>query len=255
MIDTHAHIYLSEFDEDRTTVIDRAKAAGVKHIILPNVDSKTIDSLLKLESSMPDFFHAAMGLHPTSVKSDWQNELAVIKKHIDNRQFCAIGEIGIDLYWDKSYLKEQLIVFEKQLEWAINLNLPVIIHVRNAFEETLACVKKMNCKDLRGVFHSFGGSLEEAQAIMELGGFKLGINGVVTFKNSDLKNYLSNIPLEMLVLETDAPYLTPVPFRGKRNEPMHLLHIVEKLADIYKVTNETIRKETYENSLEIFNSS
>lgn len=255
MIDTHAHIYLPEFDEDRTAVIDRAKAVGISHIILPNVDSKTIDSLIKLETSMPNFFHAAMGLHPTSVKSDWENELAIIKTQIDSRSFCAIGEIGIDLYWDKTYLKEQIIVFEKQLEWAINLNLPVIIHVREAFSETLACVKKMNCKHLRGVFHSFGGSLAEAEAIMKLGGFKLGINGVVTFKNSGLKDYLASIPLEMLVLETDAPYLSPVPFRGKRNEPMHLLQIVEKLADIYQVTNETIRKKTYENSLQIFNFS
>lgn len=254
MIDTHAHIYLSEFDEDRTAVIDRAKAVGVKHIILPNVDSQTIDSLIKLETSIPNFFHAAMGLHPTSVKSDWENELDIIKTQIDNRSFCAIGEIGIDLYWDKTYLKEQLIVFEKQLEWAINLNLPVIIHVREAFAETLASVKKMNCKALRGVFHSFGGSLAEAEAIIELGGFKLGINGVITFKNSSLKDYLASIPLEMLVLETDAPYLTPVPFRGKRNEPMHLLQIAEKLADIYKETTKTIREKTYENSLEIFNS-
>jgi TatD DNase family protein len=226
LIDTHAHIYLEQFNEDRTLVVRRAKEANIKPIILPNVDSSTTQSMLELEKSDPCFFHAAIGLHPTSVDTNYQDELEQVKKLLEHHSFCAIGEIGIDLYWDKTQLKEQIEVFEQQLEWAIQYKLPVIIHVRDAFPEALQSVKKLNCPELQGVFHSFGGSLEDAQTILNFDGFKLGINGVVTFKNSNLKETLQHIPLEHIVLETDAPYLSPVPYRGKRNEPKHLKEIV-----------------------------
>lgn len=251
-IDTHAHIYLEEFDADRAAVIQRAKSAGVSHIILPNVDSETIPTLLELEANEPTFFHAAIGLHPTSVKENYQEELAIIKKQLDSRSFCAIGEIGIDLYWDKSYINQQIEVFEQQLEWAIAYDLPVIIHVRNAFPEALTSVQKLNCDGLRGIFHSFGGSVNDAETIMQFGGFKLGINGVVTFKNAGLAETLKTIPLEYIVLETDAPYLSPVPFRGKRNEPAYLSYIVEKLAEIYQEPRNNIIKKTSENALQVF---
>jgi len=252
IIDTHSHIYLQEFDEDRGEVILRAKSAGVEHIILPNVDSTTIQPMLDLETSDPDFFHAAIGLHPTSVKDNYQEELALVKQQLDNRSYCAIGEIGIDLYWDKTYIKEQILAFEQQLQWAIDLNLPVIIHVRDAFPEALASVQKLNCEGLRGIFHSFGGTWKDAETIIALGGFYLGINGVITFKNSGLAETLNHIPLDYIVLETDAPYLSPVPFRGKRNEPAYLTYVIDKLTEIYKQPKETILKKTTENALQIF---
>lgn len=252
LIDTHAHIYLEEFNDDRAIVIKEAKAAGVEHIVLPNVDSSTTQAMLDVEASDPVFFYSAIGLHPTSVKENYQEELDLVKQQLESRPFCAIGEIGIDLYWDKTFLKEQIIVFEKQLEWAIKYDLPVIIHVRDAFPEALRSVQKLNCYELRGVFHSFSGTLEDAQTILHLGRFKFGINGVVTFKNTNLKNILQHIPLEYVVLETDAPYLSPVPYRGKRNEPKYLLQIVEKLSEIYNESNENIIKKTGENALQVF---
>lgn len=251
-IDTHAHIYLEEFDDDRKAVIQRAKSSGVEHIILPNVDSTTIQAMLDLEASEPTFFHAAMGLHPTSVQANYLQELTLVKKQLDSRSFCAIGEIGIDLYWDKTYIKEQIEVFEQQLEWAITYHLPVIIHVRDAFPEALASVQKFNCGGLRGIFHSFGGSAKDAETIIHFDGFKLGINGVVTFKNSGLAETLKTVPLEYIVLETDAPYLSPVPFRGKRNEPAYLSYIVDKLAEIYQEPSDIILKKTSENALQVF---
>jgi TatD DNase family protein len=251
-IDTHAHIYLEEFDADRAAVIERAKAAGISHIILPNVDNTSIKPMLELEASEPGFFHAAMGLHPTSVQANYQEELALIKSQLEKQSFCAIGEIGIDLYWDKTYIKEQIIVFEQQIQWAIDLDLPLIIHVRDAFPEALASVQKLNCEGLRGIFHSFGGTIKDAETIMEFGGFKLGINGVVTFKNSGLAETLKSIPLDYIVLETDAPYLSPAPFRGKRNEPAHLSYIVDKFTEIYQQPRDFILKKTSENALHVF---
>ena len=252
MIDTHAHIYLKEFDDDRTSVIERAKAAGVKHIILPNVDTETIQAMLALRNSDPLFFSAAIGLHPTAVTENYQSALNEIEQQLNTNQYCAIGEIGIDLYWDKTHLKEQKIVFEKQLEWAIKYQLPVIIHVRDAFPEALESVQKLNCKALKGVFHSFTGTHENAKEIAALGGFKLGINGVVTFKNAGLAKTLLGIPLNNLVLETDAPYLTPVPHRGKRNEPKHLIYTVKKLAEIYQTSSEDIIKKTDKHAKQVF---
>lgn len=251
MIDTHSHIYLPDFDLDRAEVIFRAKEAGVTHIVLPNVDAETLPQMLALEATDPQFFHAAIGLHPTSVNADFAAELALVKQELDRRKYCAIGEIGIDLYWDKTFYPQQKLVFEQQLEWAIQYDLPVIIHVRDAFPETLEIVERYNCPSLRGIFHSFGGSVDDARRIMSLGGFKMGVNGVVTFKNSGLSQVLQIIPLDYLVLETDAPYLTPVPHRGKRNESAYLSLIVSKLQDLYQQSYESIVKKTTENSLEV----
>jgi TatD DNase family protein len=250
MIDTHSHIYLEEFDNDRAAVIDRAKAVGVEHIVLPNVDNTTLARMLHLEASDPTFFHAAIGLHPTSVNADYEKELAWVMRELDSHPYCAIGEVGLDLYWDKTFVKEQVTVFERQLQWAVDYDLPVIIHVRDAFELAIASVEKYNNASLKGIFHSFGGTVEEAQRIMGLGGFKMGINGVVTFKNSTLGSVLPHVPLEYLVLETDAPYLTPVPYRGKRNESAYLEYIKNKLAEVYNLSPEEIAKKTLQNSVE-----
>lgn len=251
MIDTHSHIYLPEFDGDREEVITRAKAAGVTHIVLPNVDRETMPAMLALEATEPNFFHAAIGLHPTSVDKEFIPELELVKQELDRRSYCAIGEIGIDLYWDKTFFKQQKAAFEQQLEWAVEYDLPVIIHVRDAFPETLGIVEQFNCDKLRGIFHSFGGSVADAEKIISFGGFKLGINGVVTFKNSGLAAVLEQVPLEYIVLETDAPYLSPVPHRGKRNEPAYLQLITAKIAEVYKEPVENIVKKTRENSLEV----
>lgn len=251
MIDTHSHIYLPDFDVDRDEVVARAKAVGVSHIVLPNVDAHTLPQMLTLEASNPQFFHAAIGLHPTSVTATFAEELSLVKQELERRPYCAIGEIGIDLYWDKTFYEQQKAVFEQQLEWAIEYDLPVIIHVRDAFSETLEIVERYNCAKLRGIFHSFGGGVEDAHRIMSLGGFKMGINGVVTFKNSGIAAILESVPINYIVLETDAPYLTPVPYRGKRNESAYLPLIVSKLAEVYQQSFDSIVKKTTENSLEV----
>lgn len=250
MIDTHSHIYLEEFDADRAEVIQRAKDAGLQHIVLPNVDADTLTRMLDLEATNPAYFHAAIGLHPTSVTAGYEKELAWVKRELDRRPYCAIGEVGLDLYWDKTFVGEQIKAFEQQLQWAVDYSLPVIIHVRDAFDLAIASVKKYNNQSLKGIFHSFGGTPEEARQIMALGGFKMGINGVVTFKNSNLPQTLLEVPLDYLVLETDAPYLTPVPYRGRRNESAYLEYIKNKLAEIYKLSSEEIAKKTYWNSVE-----
>ncbi len=251
-IDTHSHIYLPEFDADRSEVILRAKAAGITHIILPNVDQSTLAQLLYLEETDPAYFHPAIGIHPTSVNNDYTKGLAWVKGELDRRPYCAIGEVGIDLYWDTTFREEQIIAFEQQVQWAIDYRLPIIIHQRNAFEEVIASVEKFNSPELRGIFHSFGGSMEEAQRIISLENFYLGINGVVTFKNAKLSTVLQDIPLDRLVLETDAPYLTPVPYRGKRNESSYIILVAQKLSEIYHITLEEIGKVTSRNALQLF---
>ncbi|MBP1639725.1 MAG: hydrolase, TatD family [Bacteroidetes bacterium] len=252
LIDTHSHIYLPEFDEDRTEVVNRAKAAGVAHIILPNVDKETLEPMLALEATEPEYFSATIGLHPTSVNAAYKDELVWVKHELDRRPYCAIGEVGIDLYWDKTFRREQIMVFEQQLQWAIEYDLPVIIHQRDAFDDTIACVEKYNCDKLRGIFHSFGDSVEFARRILSLGNFYLGINGVVTFKNSKLSSVLEQLSPDNLVLETDAPYLTPVPYRGKRNESAYVLLVAQKLAEIYHLPIGEIGAITEQNSRELF---
>ncbi len=252
MIDTHSHIYSEEFDSDRQEVIRRAKAIGVERIVLPNVDSESLPRMLVLEAEYPGYCFAAIGLHPTSVKKDYEKELNIVREELKRREYIAIGEIGIDLYWDKTFLEEQIIVFRQQLDWALEYHLPVIIHVRESFTETmnvLACYKN---KNLTGVFHSFTGNLDEANEIINFGGFNLGINGIVTFKNSGLAETLKNIDPKNIVLETDAPYLTPVPFRGKRNESAYISYVYDKLATIYNLSIEEIDEITTQNALNLF---
>ena len=252
MIDTHSHIYSEEFDSDRAEVIARAKAAGVTKIILPNVDSESLPRMLQLESEYPGYCFAAIGLHPTSVKENYAEELAIVKKELERREYIAIGEIGIDLYWDKSFLKEQIQVFVQQIEWALEYNLPVIIHVRDSFRETMDVLEQFRGKGLEGVFHSFTGTIDQAREIIEFGGFYIGINGIVTFKNSGLDAVVEQIDAQYLLLETDAPYLTPTPFRGKRNESEHLTLIAAKLATIFNINFNQITEITTENAYKLF---
>lgn len=253
MIDTHAHIYLEDFDPDRREVIQRAKDAGVRKIILPNIDSNTIQAMHNLEAAYPDFCYASIGLHPTSVKADYKDELSVVHAGLQNRDYTAIGEIGIDLYWDVTYKEEQIKAFRQQIEWSLAYNKPVIIHVRESHRETMEALSPYKNSGLKGVFHSFGGSLEEAREILSFGGFLLGINGIVTFKNSGLSEVLRQIDVKHIVLETDAPYLTPVPFRGKRNESAYLKYTAEFLAGLYSISYDEVVKQTTDNAFGLFN--
>ena len=252
MIDTHSHIYSEEFDSDRAEVIARAKAAGITKIILPNVDSESLPRMLQLESEYPGYCFAAIGLHPTSVKENYAEELAIVKKELERREYIAIGEIGIDLYWDKSFLKEQIQVFVQQIEWALEYNLPVIIHVRDSFSETMQVLEQFRGKGLEGVFHSFTGTIDQAREIIEFGGFYIGINGIVTFKNSGLDAVVEQIDAQYLLLETDAPYLTPAPFRGKRNESEYLTLVATKLANTLNMNFNQLTKITTENAYKLF---
>ena len=252
MIDTHSHIYSEEFDADCDEVIARAQNAGVQKIILPNVDSQTLPRMLQLEAKYPSYCYAAIGLHPESVREDFPKELEVIRTELERRKYIAVGEIGIDLYWDKTYQKEQTIAFRTQIEWAQEFSLPVIIHVRNSHRETIDALEPYVNKGLKGIFHCFGGTPEEAAEIFSLGDFKLGIGGVVTFKNSGLAASLMHIPLENLVLETDSPYLTPVPFRGKRNESSYLGYVSAKIAEIYNISADEVISLTSETAYSVF---
>lgn len=252
MIDTHSHIYSEDFDADRAEIVQRAKEAGVQHIILPNCDSATLAPMLALEAEYPSYCHAAIGLHPTSVKEDYQNELALVKSELERRSFIAVGEIGIDLYWDKTFLSEQTKAFQQQLDWALEYKLPVIIHVRDSFSETMNALAPYKNKGLTGVFHSFTGTIEEAQEIIAFGGFKLGINGIVTFKNSGLAAVVEQIALKHILLETDSPYLTPAPHRGKRNESAYVSLVCKKLAEVYNCSAEQIDTQTTQNALALF---
>lgn len=252
MIDTHSHLYAEEFDNDRPEVVERAKQVGVEKIILPNIDSTSLDSMLALERAYPNMCHAAIGLHPTSVDENIDNELELVKAELDRRNYVAVGEIGIDLYWDKTFYKEQVRAFQQQVEWALERNLPIIIHVRNSHNETIEALRPYREKGLKGVFHCFTGGKVEAEDIFDLGNFLLGIGGVVTFKNSGLAESLIDIPLEKIVLETDAPYLAPAPHRGKRNEPSFLSLIADKLAEVYGVDKDTIIQTTTANAKQLF---
>lgn len=252
MIDTHSHLYSTEFDNDIDEVIQRAINVGVKHIILPNIDSESLPRMLSLESKNPIFFTATIGLHPTSVKENFQEELNIIESELARREYKAIGEIGIDLYWDSTYLKEQILVFKQQLNWSLKYDLPVIIHVRNSFSETFEILEEYRSKGLRGVFHSFTGTLEQAKHIIDFG-FLVGINGIVTFKNADISKILSEIELKYIILETDSPYLTPAPYRGKRNESAYILQIFEKITQIYGLPFEKIENITTKNAINLFN--
>jgi TatD DNase family protein len=251
-IDTHTHIFSEEFDSDICEVIRNAKAVGVNRFFLPNIDVASIDRLHALSDRYPQQCYPMMGLHPTSVGPDFRKDLAIIESRLEKRKYIAIGEIGLDLYWDKTFLKEQVEAFEMQLKWSMEKQLPVAIHTREAFPEVFESIYKIGADKLRGVFHSFGGSREELEKIVSLQNFMIGINGVVTYKNAKFGDYLPLFPIERVILETDAPYLTPVPYRGKRNEPGYLPHIAGKLADIYEVSLEIIAEKTTANARRLF---
>ncbi|MFV0522051.1 MAG: TatD family hydrolase [Mangrovibacterium sp.] len=250
-IDTHAHIYLNDFDDDRDIVIRRALDEGVEKIFIPNVDRESISSLIDLVDKYPQICYPMIGVHPTSVKEDYQKELDMVDTWLRKRNFIAIGEIGMDLYWDKTYLEEQKIVFAQQIKWAQAYNLPIAIHNRNAFNETMEVLHANKFEGIKGVFHSFSGSMEEAQEVIKLG-FKIGVSGVVTFKNAGMDKVIADISPEHLVLETDAPYLTPVPYRGKRNESAYIPNIAQKVAKLHNTETQSIEKITTTNALNTF---
>ncbi len=251
IIDTHTHLFVEEFDKDREEVIQRAKETGVEKFVLPNIDSSTIKALKKTVEEYPDEMISLMGLHPTSVKQDYRKELEIIKKELDTGKYAGIGEIGIDLYWDKTFLKEQQEVFQIQLQWAKEKKLPVSIHIRDAFDEVFEIVEQEKSPDLTGVFHCFTGTLEQAKKAIDLN-FYLGIGGVVTFKNGKIDRFLDQIPLHHLVVETDAPWLAPTPFRGKRNEPAYLKYVIDKLQEIYQIDRGELECILYNTSNTIF---
>lgn len=253
MIDTHTHLYSEEFDEDRAEMIQRALNKGVTEFYLPAIDSESHEKMLQLEAEYPQQIFAMMGLHPCYVKPEtWEKELEIVENYLNQRTFPAIGEIGIDLYWDKTTLDIQIKAFEKQIDWAIEKDLPIVIHTRESFEETFEVLERKKHPKLRGIFHCFSGTLEQAKHAIDLG-FVLGIGGVVTFKNGKIDQFLHEIPLNKIVLETDAPYLAPVPFRGKRNESAYIELVAQKLVDIYKKDFSEIVHITTENAKMIFN--
>lgn len=252
MIDTHTHLYSEQFDEDRDAMIQRALNEGVKRFFLPNIDSNSIEGMKDLVAKYPNSCYPMMGLHPCSVGKNVAEDLALIEKELASNKYIAVGEIGIDLYWDKSFQQEQEMAFKKQIEWAKKLELPIVIHCREAFDEILSILDEVNDEKLSGIFHCFTGSLEQANHILNYGDFKLGIGGVVTFKNSGLDKVVEQLNLKDLVLETDAPYLAPVPFRGKRNESSYVSRVAEKLAEIFQLPLAKIAQQTTANALEIF---
>lgn len=255
LIDTHAHLYLPEFYTDFEDVVLRAKKAGVYKILLPNIDTESIEPLKQTVLTDPSFFIPMMGLHPTSVKEDWEHQLNIIYNELKTNHYIGIGEIGIDLYWDQTFKAQQIKAFEKQLQWGIEMNLPVVIHSRNANNEVIQSIKKVGLDSLRGVFHSFGGSREELKNILGLPSFFIGINGIITFKNSGLSDVLPFCDIERIVLETDAPYLAPVPYRGKRNEPAYLREVVKKLAVIFSISEDKTAEITSQNAEKVFDIS
>ncbi|MBS1652211.1 MAG: TatD family hydrolase [Bacteroidetes bacterium] len=251
--DTHTHLYLPEFDSDRENLIKKALSLGVEKFYLPNVDSSTINSMLELESKYKNSCFAMIGLHPCSVNQTVKDELQIVHNWLSKRKFIAIGEIGIDLYWDKSFLKEQIVAFEQQINWALEFKYPIVIHCRNAFNETYNILKAYRQLP-KAIFHCFSGTLDEANKIIELGDFKLGIGGVITFKNAGLDKVVEQIDLKHLVLETDAPYLAPVPYRGKRNEPVYIFEVAKKIAQLKNCSFDEVAKMTKNNSEFIFNA-
>ncbi len=252
IIDTHTHLYVNEFDEDRNEVIRRAKENGVTKMILPGINSGYISAQLQLAEKYPENCFLAVGLHPSEVKEDFENELKIVEKELQTGKYIAVGEIGVDLYWDKKFAEHQKNAFEKQVILAKKYSLPIIIHVREAFEEVFEVIDRQNDTNLTGIFHSFTGTKKQADKIISYGGFKIGINGIVTFKNSGLDKVVKEIDLKYLVLETDSPYLSPVPRRGKRNESSHLIYIAEKILEIKKISFEKIAELTNDNAEEIF---
>ncbi len=251
IIDTHTHLYLNQFKDDIDKVIQRSIDKGINKFIFPAIDSTHFDDMHDLKNKYPGSIYLMSGLHPTNVKENYKEELEFVVNSLKSHSYVAIGEIGIDLYWDKTYLKQQQDAFEFQIRLAIKNDLPIVIHCREAFDEIFEILDKENCTKLRGVFHCFTGTLEQANRAIRLG-FKLGIGGVVTFKNGGIDKFLSQIDLKHIVLETDSPYLAPVPFRGKRNESSYITYVIDKLSEIYGLPIKEIASVTTKNAEKVF---
>jgi TatD DNase family protein len=251
IIDTHCHLYSEEFNADRDTVIKRAQQFGVQKFYLPGIDSESIDGMLSLEEEYPNVCFPMMGLHPCYVKENYKSELEIVEGWLKKRKFVAIGEIGLDFYWDKSYSVQQHEAFEQQMQWAMDYDLPIVIHTREAMQATIDAVKPFADKGLKGIFHCFSGSYESAKQIIAMN-FLLGIGGVITYKNAGLGEVVSKINLQHLVLETDAPYLTPVPFRGKRNESVYLEFVINRIAEIKQISVGEVATVTTSNAENLF---
>ena len=251
IIDTHTHLYLNQFKDDIDKVIKRSIDKGINKFIFPAIDSTHFDEMHDLKNKYPGSIYLMSGLHPTNVKENYKEELEFVVNSLKSHSYVAVGEIGIDLYWDKTYLKQQQDAFEFQIRLAIKNDLPIVIHCREAFDEIFEILDKENCTKLRGVFHCFTGTLEQANRAIRLG-FKLGIGGVVTFKNGGIDKFLNQIDLKHIVLETDSPYLAPVPFRGKRNESSYITYVIDKLSEIYGLPIKKIASETTKNAEKVF---
>jgi TatD DNase family protein len=251
LIDSHTHLYLNHFEDDIDEVVNKAIDSGVSKFLLPNIDVETLPDLLSLVKNFPGSCFPMIGLHPTSVKKDFRKDLELLKSEIENHDFIAIGEIGIDLYWDKTFRLEQEEAFRIQIEWALQYKLPVVIHARESFNEIYAILDQFKASGIQGVFHSFTGNLDDVKKIMEYD-FYYGINGILTFKNAELASVVKSIPLNRILLETDSPFLAPVPKRGKRNESSFLLYIAGKLGEILNMDKEEIEKLTIENTKRLF---
>ena len=251
LIDTHSHIYLEEFDNDRIEMLERAGKEEIKQILLPAIDSTTHEKMLSISERFSHLCKPMIGLHPCSIKEDYKQELSVVDDYLEKKQFIAIGEIGLDFYWDLTFKAQQYDSFHQQIEWALDHDLPIVIHSRNSIDECVSVITEHQKGKLRGVFHCFSGSITQAKKIIDLN-FYLGVGGVITFKNSGLDKVTEQITLENIVLETDAPYLAPVPFRGKRNECSYLKFVVQKLAGIKKMDREEIAVITTSNAEKLF---
>ena len=254
MIDTHSHIFSEEFKEDLSEVIARAKEIGVEKIFMPNIDDTSVEDMLNVCQAYPDYCFPMIGFHPTSVEGpDAIYKVREMKKHlVEGHPYIAVGEVGLDLYWDKTWLKEQQLILDEQIQWALEWNLPLVIHCREAFPELFQVLEPYKHTELTGVFHSFTGTVDEARELMDYSRFMIGINGVVTFKKSTLPEVLQEVPLTKLVLETDSPYLAPVPFRGKRNETSYVKRVAVKLAELYGMEIGEVERQTTENALKVF---
>lgn len=252
LIDTHTHLYVEQFDTDRKEVVERAMKQGVTKFFIPAIDSTYYDRMFDLREAFPEAVRLMAGLHPTHVKEDYEKELEIVRLQLEKGDFVAIGEIGIDLYWERTFLEEQKKAFRTQIGWAKEKSIPIVIHARDSFSEIFEIMDQEQSPELKGIFHCFTGTLEQAKKIIGYG-FKLGIGGVVTFKNGGIDKFLDQIEIDNLVLETDSPYLAPKPFRGKRNESSYLMYVVEKLSEIYDMKPDRIAQITSRSAQEIFN--
>ena len=253
-VDSHAHIYLEKMRPDLDYIMARSAEVGIDQIYMPNIDHTSIDHMMEVEDKYPDRCFSMIGLHPCSVNKDFEKELYLVEEWLSKRKFCAIGEMGTDLYWDKTYFEQQKEAFNIQCRWAIEQDLPIVIHCRESINETIEMVESIGNQRLKGVFHCFTGDIEQAEKIIKLG-FKLGIGGVATFKNGGLEPVLEATKLEDLLLETDSPYLAPVPYRGKRNEPSYLVHVARKIAEVKGLSYDEVCRVTSQNTKQLFDQN